>query len=250
MNEQGHVWLDGRNNSIPLTQNLTKGINSIPPQALCSGRQTHKVWCPFKKTTPPHKGGPHNSTDNTQAPPFLGTPTSSIPTDQTKTMTGFIETTYYIKEKKRKKGNIYKTKKGKMYKTEKISKDTLRLFQYLKLKNKNKQKMNSLLFCTLVGSFNPDMPEDILNNIRAFVRNQSASSLMQMMQRNNAIDIALQEAEPILNIINMNNSTIHHNQDSNQTVSNTTHPSDQNTMQNQTVSHTTDELQNTLTWQD
>ena len=38
------------------------------------------------------------------------------------------------------------------------------------------------------------MPEDILNNIRAFVRNQSASSLMQMMQNNNTIDIALQEA--------------------------------------------------------
>ena len=56
---------------------------------------------------------------------------------------------------------------------------------------------------------------------------------MQMMQNNHAIDIAIQEAEPILNIINMNNSTIHHNQDS-----------------NQTVSHTTDELRNILTWQD
>ena len=73
---------------------------------------------------------------------------------------------------------------------------------------------------------------------------------MQMMQSGHAINITLQEAEPILNIINMTNSTIHHNQDSNQTVSNTTHPSDQNTMQNQTVSHTIDELQNTLTWQD
>ena len=93
------------------------------------------------------------------------------------------------------------------------------------------------------------MTEDILNNIRAFVRNQSASSLMQMMQSNHAIDIALQEVEPVLNIINMNNSTIHHNQNSNQTVSNTTHPSDQNTMQNQTVSHTIDELQHTLTLQ-
>ena len=94
------------------------------------------------------------------------------------------------------------------------------------------------------------MPEDILNNIRAFVRNQSTSSLMQMMQTNHAIDIALHEAEPILNIINLNNSTIHHNQDSNQTVSNTTHHSDQNTIQNQTVSHTTDDSQNTQTWQD
>ena len=73
---------------------------------------------------------------------------------------------------------------------------------------------------------------------------------MQMMQNNHAIDIALQEAEPILNIINMKNSTIHHNQDSSQTVSNTTHPSDQNTMQNQTVSHKINKLQNTLTWQD
>ena len=70
--------------------------------------------------------------------------------------------------------------------------------------------------------------------------------MMQMMQNNHAIDIALQEAEPMLN---MNNSTIHHNQVPNQTVSNTTHPSDQNTMQNQTVSHATDESQNTLTWQ-
>ena len=96
----------------------------------------------------------------------------------------------------------------------------------------------------------PDMPEDILNNIRAFVRNQSASSLMQMMQNNHAIDIALQEAEPILNIINMNKPTIHHNQNSNQTVSNTLHHSDQNTMQNQAVSHTTDDSQNTQTWQD
>ena len=96
----------------------------------------------------------------------------------------------------------------------------------------------------------PDMPEDILNNIRAFVRNQSASSLMQMMQNNQAINIVLQQAEPILNMINMNNSTIHHSQDSNQTVSNTTHHSDQNIIQNQTVSHTTDESQNTQTWQD
>ena len=83
----------------------------------------------------------------------------------------------------------------------------------------------------------PDMPEDILNNIRTFVRNQSASSLMQMMQTNHAIDIALQEAEPILNMIDLNNPIIHHSQDSNQTVSNTTHHSDQNTMQNQ-MSHT------------
>ena len=71
-----------------------------------------------------------------------------------------------------------------------------------------------------------------------------------MVQNNHAIDIALQEAEPILNMIDMNNSTIHHSQDSNQTVSNTTHHSDQNTIQNQTVSHTTDDSQNTQTWQD
>ena len=91
------------------------------------------------------------------------------------------------------------------------------------------------------------MPEDILNNIRAFVRNQSASSLMQTTQ---VIDIALQETESILNRINMNNSTIYHSKDPKQTVSNTTHHSDLNTMQNQTVSTTTDALQNTHTWQD
>ena len=93
----------------------------------------------------------------------------------------------------------------------------------------------------------PDMPEDILNNIRVFVRNQSASSLMQMMQSNHAIDIALQEGEPILNIINMNNSSKHHNQNSNETVSNTTHHSDQNTIKNLNVSHTTDDSQNRCT---
>ena len=84
----------------------------------------------------------------------------------------------------------------------------------------------------------PDMSEDILNNVRAFVRNQSASSLMQMMQNNHAIGIVLQEAEPILNMIDLNNPIIHHSQDSNQTVSNTTHHSGQKTIQNQTVSHT------------
>ena len=95
------------------------------------------------------------------------------------------------------------------------------------------------------------MPEDILNNIRAFVRSQSVSSLMQMMQSNNGIDIALQEAEPILDMIDMmNNSTIHHSKDSNQPVSNTTHHSDQITIQYQTISHTTDDSQNKHTWQD
>ena len=91
------------------------------------------------------------------------------------------------------------------------------------------------------------MPEDIINYIRAFVRNQSASSLMQMMQTDHAIDIAVQETEPIFNMIDMNNPTIHHNQDSNQTVSNTTHHSDQNTIQNQNASHTADDSQNRCT---
>ena len=108
--------------------------------------------------------------------------------------------------------------------------------------------MNS--FFDTCRQFYLDMPEDILNNIRAFVRNQSAPSLMQMLQTNHTIDISLQEAEPILNIININNSTVHQSQDSTQTVSNTTHHSDQNTMQNQIVSQTTDDPQNTLTWQD
>ena len=48
----------------------------------------------------------------------------------------------------------------------------------------------------------------------------------------------------------MNNPNIHHSQDSNQTVSNTTHHSDQNMIQNQTVSHASDDSQNTQTWQD
>ena len=106
--------------------------------------------------------------------------------------------------------------------------DTLRMIHNLKLK-----KMNSLFFVYTCGQLYPDMPEDILNNIRAFARNQSASSLMQMMQSNHTIDIILQKAEPILNIINMNNSTIHHNQDSNQTVSHTTDYS-----QNRFTAHT------------
>ena len=102
--------------------------------------------------------------------------------------------------------------------------------------------MNSFLYTC--KQLYPDMPEDILNNIRTFVRNQYASSLIQMMQNNHAINIALQEAEPILNMIDINNSTIHHNKNSNQTVSNTTHHSDENTIQNLNVPHTTDDSQN------
>ena len=40
-------------------------------------------------------------------------------------------------------------------------------------------------------------------------------------------------------MIDMNKSTIHHSQVSYQTVSNTTHHSDQNTIQNQTISRVT-----------
>ena len=80
VNEQGHVWLDGGNNPIPLTQNVTKRINSIPPKALWSGRHTRSGV--HSKDTPPHMDGPHNSTGNTQAPPSLGTLTRPIPTDQ------------------------------------------------------------------------------------------------------------------------------------------------------------------------
>ena len=80
VNEQGHVCLDGRNNLIPLTQELTKRTNSIPPHTLWSGRHTRSGV--HSKDTPPHKGGPHNSTSKTQALPSLDTPTSSISTDQ------------------------------------------------------------------------------------------------------------------------------------------------------------------------
>ena len=80
VNEQGHVWLDGRNNPIPLTQELTKRINSMPPHTLWSGRHTRSGV--HSKDTPSHKGGPHNSTGKTQALPSLHTPTSPIPTDQ------------------------------------------------------------------------------------------------------------------------------------------------------------------------
>ena len=80
VSEQGYVWLDGKNNPILLTQNLTKRINSIPPHTLWSGRHTRSGV--HSKDTPPHKGGPYNSTGNNQAPPSLDTPTSPIPTDQ------------------------------------------------------------------------------------------------------------------------------------------------------------------------
>ena len=80
VNDQVHVWLDGRNNPIPLTQKLTKRINSIPPHILWSDRHTRSGV--HSKDTPPHKGGPYNSTGKTQAPPSLDTPTSPIPTDQ------------------------------------------------------------------------------------------------------------------------------------------------------------------------
>ena len=80
VNEQGHVWLDGRNNPIPHTQELTKRINSIPPHTLWSGRHTRSGV--HSKDTPHHKGGPHNTTGKTQALPSLETSTSPISTDQ------------------------------------------------------------------------------------------------------------------------------------------------------------------------
>ena len=80
VNEQGHVWLDRRNNPIPLSQELTKRLNSIPPHTFWPGRHTRSGV--HSKDTPPHKGGPHNSTGETQAPPSLDTPTSPISTDQ------------------------------------------------------------------------------------------------------------------------------------------------------------------------
>ena len=80
VNEQGHVWLDGRNNPIPFTQNLTKRINSIPPHTLWLGGYTRSGV--HSKDTPPHKGGPHNRTGKMQALPSLDTPNSPISTDQ------------------------------------------------------------------------------------------------------------------------------------------------------------------------
>ena len=79
VNEQGHVWLDGRNNPVPCTQELTKRINSLPSCTLWSGRHARSGVHP--KDTSPHKGGPHNSTGKTQALPSLDIPTSPISTD-------------------------------------------------------------------------------------------------------------------------------------------------------------------------
>ena len=79
-NEQQHVWFNWKNNPIPLTQKLTKRMNSIPPHTLWSGIHTRSGV--HSKDTPPHKGDPHNSTGKTQAPPSLDTLTSPIPTDQ------------------------------------------------------------------------------------------------------------------------------------------------------------------------
>ena len=80
VNKKGHVWLDGSNNPISLTQKLTKRINSIPSHTLWSGIHTRSGV--HSKDTPPHMGGPHKSTGKTQSLPFLDTPTSPIPTDQ------------------------------------------------------------------------------------------------------------------------------------------------------------------------
>ena len=52
INEQAHVCLDGRKNPIPLTQELTKRINSIPPHTLWSGRCTQGLVS-IKKTPHP-----------------------------------------------------------------------------------------------------------------------------------------------------------------------------------------------------
>ena len=80
VNEQGYVWFDGRNNPIPLSQELTKRMISIPSHTLWSGRHTRSGV--HSKDTPPHKGGPHNCTGKTQALPSLDTPTIPISPDQ------------------------------------------------------------------------------------------------------------------------------------------------------------------------
>ena len=76
MSPEGHIWLDARNNPIPLNSQLVGHIESIDPHTYW---QSRAAWTSIHSSvTPPQRGGAINSTAVMQQPPQHTSPTSPI----------------------------------------------------------------------------------------------------------------------------------------------------------------------------
>ena len=76
MSPEGHIWLDAKNNPIPLNSQLVGHIKSIDLHTYWQSRAT---WTSIlSSVTPPQRGGAVNSTAVTQQPPQHTSPTSPI----------------------------------------------------------------------------------------------------------------------------------------------------------------------------
>ena len=76
MSPEGHIWLDAKNNPIPLNSQLVGHIESIDPHTYWQSRAT---WTSIHSSvTPPQREGAVNSTAVTQQSPQHTSPTSPI----------------------------------------------------------------------------------------------------------------------------------------------------------------------------
>ena len=76
MSPEGHIWLDAKNNPIPLNSQLVGHIESIDPHTYWQSRALRTSI--HSSVTPPQRGGAVNSTAATQQPPQHTSPTSPI----------------------------------------------------------------------------------------------------------------------------------------------------------------------------
>ena len=76
MSPESHIWLDAKNNPIPLNSQLVGHIESIDPHTYWQSRAT---WTSIHSSaTPPQRGGTVNSTAVMKQPPQHTSPTSPI----------------------------------------------------------------------------------------------------------------------------------------------------------------------------
>ena len=73
---EGHIWLDAKNNPIPLNSQLVGHIESIDPHTYWQSRATQTSI--HSSVTPSQRGRAVNSTVVTQQPPQHTSPTSPI----------------------------------------------------------------------------------------------------------------------------------------------------------------------------
>ena len=66
-NDEGHIWLDEKNNPIDITEPLTGHTNVIDAHILWQSKITRTGI--HSSETPPYRGGAANSTAITQQPP-------------------------------------------------------------------------------------------------------------------------------------------------------------------------------------